>query len=120
MIGEKTEYFRDQLTQKVGELLAEFNKPVKDSIDLNQNFPDANDRATAESDMNFIFRMRERETKLMIKLQEALERIENGTYGICEECEEEISEARLRVRPMTTLCIECKREQENAKKVREL
>ena len=120
MIREKIEYFRNQLTQKLGELLAEANKPVKDSSDFNQNFPDPNDRATAESDMSFTLRIRERETKLMIKLQEALERIANGTYGICEECEEEISEARLRARPMTTLCIDCKREQENAKKVRGL
>ena len=112
MIGEKIEYFRDQLTQRLGELLAEVNKPVKDSTDLNQNLPDPNDRATAESDMNFTLRIRERETKLMIKLQEALKRIENGTYGICEECEEEISEARLKARPMTILCIDCKREQE--------
>ena len=120
MIGEKTEYFRDQITQKLDELLAEFNKPVMDSGDFNEKCPDPNDRATAESDMNFTFRLRERETKLMRKLREALERIENGTYGICEECEEEISEARLKARPMTTLCIECIREQENAEKVRGL
>ena len=118
MIGEKIEYFRDELTQRLAELLVEVNKPVKDSTDLNQNLPDPNDRATAESDMSFTLRIREREMKLMAKITEALERIESGTYGICEECEEEISEARLKARPMTTLCIECKREQETAEKVR--
>ena len=120
MTEEKIEYFRNQLTQKLGVLLAEVNKPIKDSTDSNQNLPDPNDRATAESDINFTLRIRERETKLMIKIKEALERIDNGTYGICEECEEEISEARLKARPITTLCIECKREEEMANKARGL
>lgn len=106
------------LTERLDDLLAEGNKPVKDPSDLNQNLPDPNDRATRESDINFALRIRERDTKLMGKIEEALEKVENGTYGICEECEEDISEARLKARPVTTLCIECKKEQEIGEKAR--
>ena len=120
LIGEKIEYFRNELHQQLGQLSAEVNRPVKDSTDLNQNLPDPNDRATAESDISFTLRIRERETKLMVKIKEALDRIDKGTYGICEECEEEISEARLKARPVTTLCIDCKREQETAERARGL
>ena len=56
--------------------------------------------------------MRERNKGLVRKIEQALEKIDNGTFGICEECEEGIPEARLTARPVTTLCIDCKREQE--------
>lgn len=76
------------------------------------NFPDMSDQATAEQDQSLNMRMRGREQKLLVKIEEALERIANGTYGKCEECEQEISFERLKARPVTTLCIECKTEQE--------
>jgi DnaK suppressor protein len=63
-------------------------------------------------------RIRDRERRLINKIKEALERIENGTFGICEMCEEDISEARLKARPVTTLCIDCKIEQEKNEKLR--
>ena len=75
-------------------------------------FPDPTDRATMESDRNLTLRIRDRERKLRNKIDEALERIEVGTFGICEDCEEEIGFARLKARPVTTLCINCKSEQE--------
>jgi DnaK suppressor protein len=61
--------------------------------------------------------MRDRERKLITKIKEALERIENGTYGICEECEEEIFEGRLNARPVTKLCIDCKSRQESDERI---
>jgi len=76
-------------------------------------FPDPTDRATLESDRNLTLRIRDRERKLQGKIEEALLRIEDGTFGICEVCEEEISEKRLRARPVTTLCINCKESQED-------
>ena len=100
---EKTEYFKNLLTQRLDDLLLEVNKPVKDRTDLNQHLPDPNDRATMESDINFNLRIRERERPLMGEIEETLERIEHGIYGICEECEEEISEGRLKAGPITTL-----------------
>ena len=76
------------------------------------NFPDMSDQATAEQDQSLNIRMRGREQKLLVKIEEALERIANGTYGICEVCEEPIAYERLKARPVTTLCIDCKTEQE--------
>lgn len=83
------------------------------------NFPDLGDQATAESDRSFLLRLRGREQKLLKKIEEALERIENGTYGICLECGEKIGIKRLEARPVTTLCIECKTKQEEEEKLRE-
>lgn len=76
-------------------------------------FPDPADRATLESDRNLTLRIRDRERKLRLKIEEALGRIEGGTFGTCVVCEEEISETRLTARPVTTLCINCKEDQED-------
>jgi DnaK suppressor protein len=75
-------------------------------------FPDPTDRANLESDRNLTLRIRDRERKLRLKIEEALSRIEDGSFGICEVCEEGISESRLTARPVTTLCINCKEDQE--------
>jgi DnaK suppressor protein len=100
------------------ELLGEANRTVTGMTEEKTNLPDPSDRATLESDRNFTLRIRDRERKLISKIREALERIEAGTYGICEECGEDISEQRLKARPVTTLCIECKKRQENEEKIR--
>ncbi len=75
--------------------------------------PDPTDRASLESDRNLLLRMRDRERKLLSKIDEAFTRIDDGTYGRCEQCGGEIGIVRLKARPVTTLCIECKSEQEN-------
>jgi DnaK suppressor protein len=85
--------------------------------DEKTNFPDPTDRAALESDRNFELRIRDRERKLIMKIREALARIDAGEFGICESCQEDISDARLRARPVTTLCIECKTEQERQEKI---
>lgn len=74
--------------------------------------PDPTDRASLETDRSRALRLRDRDRRLMGKIQEALERLETGTFGVCESCGGSISPARLRARPVTTLCIECKREAE--------
>jgi len=117
---EKKEYFTELLTQRLDELLAEDNKTVRDINGPSEKCPDPLDRATMELERDFSLRMRGRETVLIRKIKEALERIENGTYGICEECEEEISKGRLEARPVATLCIACKRKQEAEEEVRGL
>ena len=81
-------------------------------------FPDMNDQATAEADQNFALRIKDRERKLIKKIDEALERLLTRTYGICEGCEEEIPLKRLKARPVTTLCIECKTRQEQEENAR--
>jgi DnaK suppressor protein len=118
MDKEKLEYFRDLLTERLDELLGEAARTVNNMTDEEETFPDPSDRATVESDRNFLLRIRDRERKLIIKIREALERIENGTYGICEECGEDISVQRLEARPVTTLCIDCKTSQEEDERSR--
>lgn len=115
---KKKEYFKNLLEKWLDELLSEANTTVSDMTSHKENLPDPADRATLESDRNFTLRIRDRERKLIGKIKEAIERIELGTYGICEDCGEEISEPRLKARPVTTLCIDCKKRQEIDEKVR--
>jgi DnaK suppressor protein len=82
-------------------------------------FPDLGDQATAETDRNFMLRLRGREQRLLKKIEEAIERIDNGTFGICDDCGNEIDIKRLDARPVTTMCIECKTLQEEEEKLRE-
>jgi DnaK suppressor protein len=82
-------------------------------------FPDLGDQATAETDRNFMLRLRGREQRLLKKIDEAIERIDNGTFGICDDCGNEIDVKRLDARPVTTMCIECKTLQEEEEKLRE-
>ncbi|MFZ7112963.1 MAG: RNA polymerase-binding protein DksA [Desulfatiglandales bacterium] len=118
---KKLETFRKSLEERLEELLSQANDTVTGmTAEKEGNLPDPSDRATLESDRNFTLRIRDRERKLIGKIKEAIERIEAGTYGICEECGEYISEARLKARPVTTLCIECKKRQETEEKVKGL
>ncbi len=80
--------------------------------------PDLADQAAAEMDVNFDLRLRDRERKLLRKIDEALERIKTGEYGICENCGADIGVRRLRARPVTTLCIDCKTAQEQEERTR--
>lgn len=97
-------------------LMSEADKTVHEMADDASHFPDPTDRATQESDRTFELRIRDRERKLLNKIKEALERLENDEFGICEDCGGEISEARLKARPVTTLCIDCKMEAEQKEK----
>ena len=113
----KLEDFRQLLLSQIDTLRREADKTVSEMTDEKTNFPDPTDRASLESDRNFELRIRDRERKLIMKIREALERIDEGTFGVCESCGEEISEARLRARPVTTLCIDCKTEQERQERI---
>lgn len=115
---DKLEAFRLMLNQKINELLQEAGKTVSEMTSGKENFPDPNDRASLESDRNFELRMRDRERKLILKMQEAIRRIDEGTFGICEVCGGAISEKRLIARPVTTLCIDCKTKQEKIEKLK--
>lgn len=109
-------YLKDLLNGQLENLLSEAGKTVTGMTDEKDNFPDPTDRATLESQRAFELRIRDRERKLILKIKEALERIENGTFGICDGCGEEISFKRLKARPVTTYCIECKTKQEDVEK----
>ena len=117
MNSEKLEYYRSVLQEEMRALLEEAGKTVSEMTNDTTNFPDPNDRATQESDRTFELRIRDRERKLINKIREALERIDDGTFGTCELCGEEISEGRLKARPVTTLCIDCKIEEERKEKI---
>lgn len=115
---EKMNAYKAMLTQKINELLSEAGKTVSEMTNGKENYPDPNDRASLESDRNFELRIRDRERKLIMKMQEAIKRIDDGTFGICEVCGGQISEKRLIARPVTTLCIDCKTKQEKLEKLK--
>jgi len=120
MDEKKLEYFRGLLQEQLDELIDEALKTVNGMTNLKDTFPDPTDRAALETDRNFLLRIRDRERKLIEKIKEALDRIDNGKFGVCELCGKEIGEKRLMARPVTTLCIECKKKQEAREKARGL
>jgi len=105
--------FQELLAVRRKELLAEAERTVGGMTAPKESFPDPTDRASLESNRNAMLRIRDRERKLLTKIDEALERIEDGSYGLCEECGGPIGVDRLKARPVTTLCFECKSEQED-------
>jgi DnaK suppressor protein len=88
------------------------------SIPDETTYPDMGDQASAEIDRAFLLKLRSREQKLLKKIDAAIELIDEGEYGICEVCGEEIDFKRLVARPVTTMCIDCKTEQEEEEKLR--
>jgi len=113
MMNDKQKaHFRKKLENMSQDILNEAERTLSEMTDQSENYPDPADRATAESNRNFELRIRDRERKLLAKIREALERIDDNTYGICELCEEDIGAKRLEARPVTTLCVKCKTAQE--------
>jgi DnaK suppressor protein len=98
------------------ELMFEVDRTVHHMQDEAANFPDPNDRATQESEFGLELRTRDRERKLLRKIDSALARIEDGTYGYCEETGEEIGLKRLEARPVATLCLEAQERRELAER----
>ncbi|MDR2338588.1 MAG: RNA polymerase-binding protein DksA [Deltaproteobacteria bacterium] len=110
--------FKKILLQQRQEIIDNAEATVTSMLSQAENYPDPTDRASMETDRSFNLRLRERERHLLKKIDLALDRITNGTFGICENCQEEISLARLEARPVSTLCISCKTAQEEMEKVR--
>lgn len=108
---------RRDLVEQKAKLVAEAEATLNDLPD-DETYPDLGDQASAESDKNFMLRLRSRESKLIKKIDETIELIDKGEYGICEDCGEEIDARRLEARPVTTYCIECKTRQEEDEKLR--
>ncbi len=109
---------KQSLLMKKEELLKEAGTALN-TLPGELNFPDMGDQATAEADRDFMLRLRDRERMLLKKIDEAVERIDNGTFGICETCSNEIGIKRLEARPVTTFCIDCKTRQEEEEKIAE-
>jgi RNA polymerase-binding transcription factor len=104
--------FRKLLDDRKREILQEAERAVGTMNETEEAFADPTDRAALESDRTFLLRMRDRERKLLGKIDEAFERIDDGSYGRCDECGGEIGIERLKARPVTTYCIGCKSAQE--------
>ncbi len=118
MNDEQVAHFTEILTNWKKELMEEVDRTVHHMQDEAANFPDPNDRATQESEFAMELRTRDRERKLIKKIDESLNMIENGDYGYCEQCGIEIGIRRLEARPTATLCIDCKSLDEILEKTR--
>lgn len=109
--------FQELLEQKREEILKRAEQTLSEDMSLDvDDLADEMDLASSEYLQSFTFRLRGREKVFLDKIQKALDRIKDGTFGICEECEEEISTKRLEARPETTLCIRCKEDQERVER----
>jgi DnaK suppressor protein len=109
--------FRDILEEKKEEILRNAKRTLNEDMTLDvDDLPDEMDLASSEYLQSFQFRLRGREKTFLKKIDHAIAKIENGTFGVCEDCEEPISMKRLEARPETTLCIRCKEDQERTEK----
>lgn len=108
MSPAQEEHFRQILRAWKQSLMEEVDRTVHHMQDEATNFPDPNDRATQESEFSLELRTRDRERKLIKKIDEAIARIEEGEYGYCDSCGVEIGLKRLEARPTATMCIDCK------------
>lgn len=105
--------FRDILLKERDELIKKASRTLAEEATLDvDELPDEIDQASAEYNQSFIFRLRDREKYYLSKIEKALRKIDAAEFGICEACEEDIALKRLEARPVTTLCIRCKEEQE--------
>ena len=108
MSDEQLVHFREILLAWKRELMEEVDRTVHHMQDEASNFPDPNDRATQESEFSMELRARDRERKLIKKIDESIQNLENEDYGYCEACGVEIGIRRLEARPTATLCYDCK------------
>ncbi len=110
--------FRKTLLEEKQRILNNSKNAMKEELAVSQDdLPDETDLAASEVNQNLIFKLRDRERLLLLKLDEALARIEEGSFGTCLDCEESIEPRRLEARPVSTLCISCKEAEEHKEKV---
>lgn len=113
MNGKDTAFIKNALLKQRGELLKEANKTVEQDLNIMEaEMADSVDRSSVEADRSFTLRLRDRERKLLKKIDDALERLEGGSFGLCGDCGQRIGLDRLKARPVANLCINCKEEQE--------
>lgn len=108
----KLEFFKKVLNHQLESLREEMAQTVNQITHDDEVYADWTDVASAETDKTMQLKIRDRERMLMTKIADALRRIDKGTFGDCERCGESIAESRLKARPVTTLCIDCKSELE--------
>ena len=108
MKEKELKYFKELLSRWLDELLTHADSTMTGLRESDENLPDPLDRAVFDSDRNFTLRIRDRESMLIGKIRKSLEDIEEGVYGVCESCGEDIAIERLKARPVTRHCIRCK------------
>lgn len=112
------ERFSQRLRDEKARILSNVTRAKTDDLTLSHDdLADEVDLASSDLNQSLSLRLRDRERLLLQKIEEALEKVENGTFGICEDCEEPIEPKRLEARPVATLCIKCKETQERDEKV---
>jgi DnaK suppressor protein len=114
---EDIEYFKDLLSRQLEDLLVRAEKTVAELIRNGDLSADIIDQASSDIGRNYTLRICDRESRLIRKIKTALTKIEDGTFGICESCDEEIGVERLKARPVTAYCIRCKTQMEAFEKV---
>ena len=117
MEQKNLDYFNNLLTNWLTELLNQADNTVMGLRDADDNLSDPLDRATYDTERSYLLRMRDRESVLIKKIRRSLEDIEDGVYGICEDCGSDISIERLKARPVARRCIQCKTRQEATEKL---
>jgi DnaK suppressor protein len=117
MKKKELDFFRVTLKKQLEQLARKSEGSIAVLLDATVASADPLDRAALESERELAVHMMERDKKLMVKIKKALQKIDDRTYGVCEECDEDIDIARLKLRPVTELCITCKKQQERMEKL---
>lgn len=110
------QFFKALLENELQRLLNQADDSMLDLLNKDSNAPDLVDRAALESERDYTIRIRDRESRLIKKIRQSLEDIQNGTYGICQMCGEEITIRRLQARPVARHCIDCKSRMEKTER----
>ncbi len=120
MAAVKMKRYRSMLHHRIEEMLKANGKPLFPSEDINGLLPDVFDLASIETERLHEYALKDRERRSIVELIDAIKRIDEGIYGICEECGKAISEKRLQAAPAATLCIECKAEAEKRERAEKI
>lgn len=117
MTAKDLKFFRELLLFQRGEILNKNDSFKGESVIESTGQGDEGDLAVSELSLSMTLRLQERQTQLLMKIDHALGKIEEGSFGLCEQCEEALNINRLRARPVATLCISCKEEQESKERI---
>lgn len=110
--------FRKLLLEEKERILNNTRNSLKTELNISpDDLPDETDLAATEINQNLVFKLRDRERQLLAKIDQALDRMDDGSFGTCEDCEEPIEPKRLEARPVSTLCLSCKEAQEHREKI---
>lgn len=120
MATVKIKRYKSMLHHRIEEIVKANGRPLFPTENLNGLLPDMYDLASFESERLYEYALKDRERRSVVELISALKRIDEGVYGICEDCGKPISEKRLQVAPAATQCIECKAESEKRERVEKI